>query len=86
VDVLIDQKKFTEYFTEAISPSQERWQRFLNNLDQRSLNELKTLMEIFRDELEFVLNTTNIPDDEQFEFLKRLSAAIRSLSEQPLAD
>jgi len=31
-------------------------------------------MEIFRDEI--VLNTTDIADDEPFEFFKRLSAAI----------
>jgi hypothetical protein len=81
VDELIEQKKFRKYFTEN---SHERWYRFLNKLDQHSLNELKTFMEIFRDEIEFVLNTTTIPEDEPFEFLKRLSAAIRSLQDRTL--
>ena len=36
-------------------------------------------MEIFRDELTFVLNNTDIQNDEAFEFVKRLSAAIYSM-------
>jgi len=41
-------------------------------------------MEIFRDELTFVLNNTEIPKDEPFEFLKRLSAAIYSMKDVTL--
>jgi hypothetical protein len=33
-------------------------------------------MEIFRDEMLFVLNNTDVPDEEPFEFFKRLSNAI----------
>src|ERR1700730_13055871 len=59
-----------------LSESQERWHA-LNNLDERSLRELMTLLEIFRDDIVFVLNTQDIPSAEPVEFLKRLSAAIR---------
>jgi hypothetical protein len=38
-------------------------------------------MEIFRNELVFVLNNADIPKDEPFEFLKRLSAAIYSMKD-----
>jgi len=41
-------------------------------------------MEIFRDEIAFVLNNTDIPKDEPFEFLKRLSAAIYSMKDVTL--
>ena len=41
-------------------------------------------MEIFRDELAFVLNNTDIPKDKPFEFLKRLSAAIYSMKDVTL--
>jgi hypothetical protein len=51
----------------------------LNKLDEHYLSELLTRMEIFRDEVAFVLNNTDIPKDEPFEFLKRLSAAIYSM-------
>jgi hypothetical protein len=35
-------------------------------------------MEIFRDEIAFILNNTDIPRDEPFQFLKRLSTVIYS--------
>ena len=38
-------------------------------------------MEMFRNELIFVLNNTDIPKDEPFEFLKRLSRLIYSLKD-----
>ena len=41
-------------------------------------------MEIFRDELNFVLNNTDIPKDEPFEFMKRLSNAIYSMKDVTL--
>jgi hypothetical protein len=41
-------------------------------------------MEMFRDELAFVLNNTDIPKDDPFEFLKRLSAAIYSMKDVTL--
>ena len=41
-------------------------------------------MEIFRDELTFVLNSTDIPKDRPFEFLKRLSTAILSMKDVTL--
>jgi hypothetical protein len=36
-------------------------------------------MEQLRDEITFVLNNTDIPKDEPFDFLKRLSAAMYSM-------
>jgi hypothetical protein len=84
VDTLLAQPNFREYFKQKVSASEERWHRFLNNLDEANLRELKTSLEIFRVEVEFVLNTTNIPDDEAFEFLKRLSAATRSMQDTTL--
>ena len=78
-ETLLDQEKFRAYFKEKVCLSQERWHAFLNNLDEPSLRELITLLEIFREEILYVLASTDIPDDEPFEFLKRLSVAIRSL-------
>jgi hypothetical protein len=83
-ETLVDQEKFRVYFKEKVSASQERWHAFLNNLDEGNLRELITLLEIFRDEIVFVLGSTDIPDDEPFEFLKRLSAAIRSMRDTKL--
>ena len=79
VETLVDQHKFRAYFKEKVSASETRFDAFLNKLDQGSLRELMTFLEILRDEIVLVLGTTDIPSDEPFEFLKRLSAAIRSL-------
>jgi hypothetical protein len=76
---LVDPEQFKNYFQERVSSSQDRWHRFLNNLDEYHLRRLLTLLEIFRDEIVFVLSSTDIQDRKPFEFLKRLSAAIRSM-------
>ena len=83
-ETLIEQDKFREYFKEKVAPDRDRWDEFQNKLDEHYLRELLTRMEIFRDELAFVLNNTDIPKDEPFEFLKRLSAAIYSMKDVTL--
>jgi len=72
-DKLMEQDKFREYFDNT------RWDAFSNKLNEKALEELRTSMEIFREELIFVLNNTDIPKDQPFEFLKRLSRLIYSI-------
>ena len=76
---LMEREEFRAYFTEKVTLDRDRWDEFLNNLDERYLRELIMNMEIFRDEIAFILNNTDIPKDEPFEFLKRLSTAIYSM-------
>jgi hypothetical protein len=75
-ETLVDQAKFREYFREPVSSSQDRWDAFLNNLEASNLEVLITQLEILRDEIAFVLASTDINDDEPFEFFKRLSSII----------
>jgi len=77
-ETLSEQCKFKDYFKQRISDSQDRWDAFANNLNPTYLRELVIRMEIFRDEIAFVLNNTDIPNEEAFEFFKRLSSAIYS--------
>ena len=56
-ETLVEQNKFKQYF------SQNRWYAFLNNLDEYYLKSLLNKFEIFRDEIIFVLNNIDIPDD-----------------------
>jgi hypothetical protein len=79
---LLDQKKFRAYFDEWVTSDQTRWHRFLNNLDEYNLKEIVKRMEIFRGEIAFILNNVDIPSDEPFEFLKRLSTAIYSMHDK----
>jgi hypothetical protein len=83
-ETLIEQDKFRDYFKEKMTSDRDRWDEFLNRLDAQHLRELLTRMEIFRDELTFVLNSTDIPKDRPFEFLKRLSTAIFSMKDVTL--
>src|SRR5262249_25456155 len=78
-EALLDPEEFKKYFKQEIAPGTERWDEFMNNLNEHYLVRLQTLMEQLRDELMFVLNNTDIPKDEHFEFLKRLSAAMYSM-------
>ena len=75
------QDNFRNYFSEWVTPNRDRnrWHDFQNNLTEYYLRELLTRMEIFREELVFVLNNTDIPKDEPFEFLKQLSALTYSM-------
>jgi len=79
-EALIEPHKFRQYFQEPVGPRKSRWHEFFNNLNETSLRELQTSMEIFREELIFILNNTDIQKDEAFEFIKRLSASIYSLN------
>jgi hypothetical protein len=81
---LSDQKKFRAYFQEQVTQDQDRWDRFCNNLDESHQKEIVKRMEIFRDEIAFILNNVDIPSDEPFEFLKRLSTAIYSIRDATL--
>jgi hypothetical protein len=60
VDELLDQKKFRDYFEKKASNSQEKWHVFLNELRDHNFRELLVTMEIFRTEILYVLNTTDM--------------------------
>jgi hypothetical protein len=78
-ETLLDAERFREYFEQKVTPDRTRWHEFFNNLDKFYLGQLQTVMDQFRDELIFILNNIDIPKDEPFEFLKRLSAAISQM-------
>jgi hypothetical protein len=76
---LLDQVKFRNYFKEKVTPSQERWHAFLNNLDEHHLDELRINLIFFEKEIEYILNNTDINDQRVFEFLNRLSSVVHSM-------
>jgi hypothetical protein len=76
---LIDQAKFKEYFKQPVGNGQDRWDAFLNKLDEYNLEALILKMEILRDEISFALKNVDIADEQPFEFMKRLSHALFSM-------
>lgn len=85
-DGLMEPDKFRDYFHERVTPDRERWHELWNNINRYYLHELLIRMETLRDEIAFVLNNTDIPKDEPFEFLKRLSVAIYLVKDITLND
>jgi hypothetical protein len=79
VKELIDQSRFRDYFKQQVSDSQNKGHVFLNRIDGAHFSEILLAMEMFRDEVLYTLNNTDIADDKSFEFLQRLSRAIRSV-------
>jgi hypothetical protein len=82
IDELLDQKKFREYFNQEVSDRHTKWHVFLKQLREHHLSDLLIAMEIFRGEVLFVLNNTDVANDETLGFLKRLSGAIFSFQQQ----
>lgn len=85
-EALLNPEEFRKYFKTKVKPDRDRWDEFLNKLGKFYRDELQSEMEQLRDELIFVLNNTDIPNDRPFEFLKRLSAIIRSMRSVTIDD
>jgi hypothetical protein len=83
-ETLLDQRKFKVFFQQPHSDSQSKWNALANNFNEGTLGDLVTEMELFRDEIAFVLNNADIQNEEVFEFLKRLSSAIYSIKRASL--
>lgn len=83
---LSDVREFRSYFDEPFCASQNRWHAVLNGLDEYELKHLLVTLEIFRNEVAYVLNNVNINDPEVFAFLKRLSHAVYSLKNSSFKD
>ncbi len=77
-ETLTEPEAFRHYFNEKVTHDQTRWHDFQNKLgDQyQYMRKLLSYMEIFREELVFILNNTDMPKDDPFEFLKQMSATI----------
>jgi hypothetical protein len=82
VEELLDQKKFRAYFKQEVSYRHDKWMVFINELREHNLSDLLVAMEIFRGEVLYVLNNTDVANEQTLAFLKRISAAIFALQQQ----
>lgn len=76
VRTLLNQERFRSYFQEDVGEGQDRWARAISNLNENNLQELVVGMEIFRDEVSYILNNTDIRLDGAFAFFKGLSSQL----------
>ena len=73
LDRLTIPKEFSNYFSEDETGSGMRWYGVLNGLNEYYVGEISNRLELLRDEVQFVLSSIEIQDQEVFEFMKRLS-------------
>lgn len=83
---LSDVKEFRNYFKEPFCDSQCRWDGVLNGLNEYHLKDILVTLEIFRNEVAYVLNNVEINVPEAFAFFKRLSQAVYSLKNSSFKD
>jgi hypothetical protein len=68
-----DPQAFWKYFREDETGSGMRWYEVLNGLDGYHVSQIAMELEALRAEIQFVLHTLDIEDEELFAFMKRLS-------------
>lgn len=73
LDRLIIPQEFSEYFSEDETGSGMRWYEVLNGLNEYYAGEIANRLELLRTEVQFVLSSIEIKDEEVFDFMKRLS-------------
>ena len=75
---LCDLKEFKNYFEENFIDSQDRWHKVWQELDGHLLEDLLIQLSILRDEVAFVLNSTEINEKSVLSFFRLLSQRVYS--------
>jgi hypothetical protein len=84
---LTDQNEFRKYFQEPLDdnePRNIRWYAVLNGLEEDHVRRMLVVLEIFMNEVAYVLNNLDINDPQVFSFFKRLSQAVYRLKNSTL--
>ena len=77
-DELVPQKSFKSYFSRPSGKVDgDKWHDVANNISQNEGSELLIAMSVLRDDIQYVLNNTDVADQASFEFLQRLSRAMK---------
>jgi len=85
VDELTPQSAFRDHFKQnSVQVNGDKWHDVQNNINEYQIRELFTALTILRDDIQYVLNNTEIADQSSFDFLQRLSKAI--FSHDPASD
>lgn len=80
---LTDQAAFKDYFKKSVNGIQ-KWDAVHNGLNEILLKDLLVELEIFMNEVAFVLNNVPIDDQNVFSFFKQLSQAVYRLKNSTL--
>jgi hypothetical protein len=79
VEELASHKEFRGYFKQPSTKVRgDRWHDVANGLEPHQRRELFLAMSMLRDDVLYILNNTDIADQESFDFLHRLTKALAS--------
>lgn len=73
---MCDLSEFKKYFKEKYCNEQERWYKVWGELNGILLKNLLVQLDILRDEASFILNNTEINDENVLSFFKLLSQSV----------
>jgi hypothetical protein len=78
-ELATSQRAFRDFFhSPSDAEGQEWWHAVQNRIREHHIASLTIALELFRDEIAFLLNNADVRDDEAFAFFRRLSDAITS--------
>lgn len=83
---LTEQYEFRTYFKVAVNGSQNRWHAVQNGINDQLLKDILVELELFMNEVSYVLNNIYIDDPEVFMFFKRLSMSVYKLKNTTMED
>ncbi|CAM3633380.1 hypothetical protein G6L26_005640 [Agrobacterium radiobacter] len=76
LDTLISQADFRAYFKQpSIDVDGDKWHDVQNHITARNLQDIGVATTIFRDDMAYVLNNSDVVDQRSFEMLQRLTKA-----------
>lgn len=80
---LLNQEEFKKYFKGQNQMGRDRWYEIANKLDDRYLKDLNFQIDIFIEEISYILGVTDI-NDESFLFFKRLAYFLKQTKNNSL--
>ncbi|MCQ9378324.1 hypothetical protein [Methyloversatilis sp. XJ19-49] len=77
IDSLKNQKEFRDFFNASVAPDQDRWHQVLNGLTDEYVRSIVRELDSFRGEVDFVLTSVDVSDEEAFRLLRNLTEVLQ---------
>jgi hypothetical protein len=74
LESLLDKATFRQHFQRDPETKVSKWDAFLNNVAEENIREILIHVELLREEITYVVNNTDIENDDALEFLKGLGS------------
>jgi hypothetical protein len=74
LELLLDKATFRQHFQRDPETKASKWDTFLNNVSEEDIREILIHVELLREEITYVMNNTDIENDDALEFLKWLGS------------